>query len=148
MWKTGDTNGYVFKAKLVDYPSVTRTIALGDDQTLDDLHELLRAEFGWDDPHLYSFWLSGRFWDGVDTEYSAPLELEETGARSAQVALRELGLAPGQRIAYLFDYGDNWQVEVTVTDIRDASGETYPQVLERQGEAPPQYAPLDEDDAE
>jgi hypothetical protein len=137
---------HVFQAKLRADPRVTRTVALAEEQTLEELHELLRAEFGWDDPHLYSFWLSGRFWDGPGTEYAAPFELEESGAKSASTPIGELGLEQGQRIAYLFDYGDNWEVELKVAEIREAGEETYPQVLEAVGEAPPQYEPLDEDE--
>jgi hypothetical protein len=141
-----DPRAYVFHAKLAAYPRVVRTVALTANQTLEELHEVLRAEFGWDDPHLYSFWLSGRFWDGPETEYAAPFDLEESGAKSARTPLGEVGLDQGQRIAYLFDYGDNWEVEVTVAEIRDAGDASYPQVLERVGDAPPQYAPLDEDE--
>lgn len=137
---------YVFRAKLDADARVTRTVALAEEQTLEDLHELLRAEFGWDDPHLYSFWLSGRFWDGRETEYAAPFELEESGAKSSLTPIGELSLEQGQRIAYLFDYGDNWEVELKVAEIHDAGEETYPQVLERRGEAPPQYEPLEEDE--
>jgi Plasmid pRiA4b ORF-3-like protein len=79
-------HSYVFRAKLAGYPGVVRTVALAEEQTLEDLHELLRAEFGWDDPHLFSFWLSGRFWDGPETEYAAPFELEEGGARTRGAA--------------------------------------------------------------
>lgn len=39
---------------------VVRTIAVREDQTLEQLHEALRLTFGWGDPHLYSFWLSGK----------------------------------------------------------------------------------------
>jgi hypothetical protein len=141
-----DPRAYVFHAKLAAYPRVVRTVALTGNQTLEELHEMFRAEFGWDDPHLYSFWLSGRFWDGPETEYAAPFDLEESGAKSARTPLGEVGLDQGQRIAYLFDYGDNWEVEVTVAEIRDAGDASYPQVLERVGDAPPQYAPLDEDE--
>ena len=85
---------------------VVRTIALRDDQTLDELHEALRIAFGWADPHLYSFWLSGKFWDGEETEYTAPFEMEELGEakKSALVPLGELGLRKGKSIAYLFDF--------------------------------------------
>lgn len=137
---------YVFRAELVRHPGVLRTIALAEEQTLELLHELLRAEYGWDDPHLYSFWLSGRFWDGPQTEYSAPDGLEESGARSARTPLGELGLEQGQRIAYLFDFGDQWEVEIDVLELREAGDEPYPRVLEAVGEAPPQYPPVDEDD--
>lgn len=136
---------FVFEAGLAASPDVSRTVALADDQTLEDLNELLRAEFGWHDPHLYSFWLDGEFWGNPETEYSAPFELEESGANSAQTTIGQLGLEPKQRIAYLFDYGDSWKVELTVTEIREAGDESLP-ALERRGEAPPQYEPLDEDE--
>jgi Plasmid pRiA4b ORF-3-like protein len=137
---------YVFRAELVDHPGVVRKVALAEENTLEDLNELLREGFGWDDPHLYSFWLSGEFWDGPETEYAAPFELEEGGAASAQTPIADLGLEEGQTIAYLFDYGDEWRVEIEVTEIRDAGEESFPQILESVGEAPPQYPP-DEDEA-
>lgn len=49
---------------------VVRTIAIRADQTLEQLHEALRLAFGWADPHLYSFWLTGKFWDDTG-EYTA-----------------------------------------------------------------------------
>lgn len=123
---SGHVNGgvYVFRAALAGYPGVVRRVALTAEHTLDELHELLRAEFGWDDP----------------------FELEESGAKSARTPIGSLGLEEGLQIAFLFDYGDNWEVEIAVNEIRDADDEAYPQVLERVGAAPPQYPPLDEDE--
>jgi hypothetical protein len=46
----------------------------------------------------------------------------------------------------LFDYGDEWRVEIEVKEIRDAGEESDPRILESIGEAPPQYPP-DEDEA-
>ena len=135
---------YVFQVELETDPPVERTIELGADQTLEDLHEFLREEFGWDDPHLYSFWLDGDFWGDDESEYAAPFELEESGARSAATPLRELGLSVGQRIAYVFDYGDEWRVGITVKAESDSPEAPLPRVLERVGEAPPQYPPLEE----
>jgi hypothetical protein len=60
------------------------------------------------------------------------------------VALDSLGLEQGQGIAYLFDFGDEWEVAVTVAEIREANYGDYPRVLEREGEAPPQYVYDDE----
>jgi hypothetical protein len=141
-----DRRAYVFRAELIDHPGVVRTIALSDNLTLEVLHELLRTGFGWTDPHLYSFWLSGRFWDGHETEYTAPFEVEETGAKSARTPIGDLGLEEGQTIAYLFDYGDEWRVEIVVTEIRPAGEEPYPQILQSEGEAPPQYAPYEDEE--
>jgi hypothetical protein len=123
---------------------VVRTVALAEENTLEDLNELLREGFGWDDPHLHSFWLSGEFWDGLETEYAAPFELEEGGAKSAQTPIADLGLEEGETIAYLFDYGAEWRGEIEVTEIRDAGEESYPQILESVGESPPQSPEEDE----
>ena len=127
---------YVLRAILVDDPEVSRTLALAGEHTLERLHDLLREAFGWHDDHLYSFWLSGVFWD-EDTEYTAPVEAEP-GAQTAAVRLDELGLRPGQTIAYVFDFGDEWRVELEVLEAGPAAG-PLPAILAREGEAPPQY---------
>jgi hypothetical protein len=104
-----------FQAVLVPYSPLTpapegpvvRTIAIRDDQTLEQLHEALRLAFGWADPHLYSFWLSGKFWDKA-SEYTAPFEMEEEDEpkASARIPIGEFGLRKGKTIAYVFDFGD------------------------------------------
>jgi hypothetical protein len=127
---------------------VVRTIAIREDQTLEQLHEALRLVFGWADPHLYSIWPSGRFWDSEGVEYTAPFELEERGdhARSSRTAISELGLKKGSSLAYLFDYGDEWHVFLEVTDTWPADDEScYPMLVEAEGIPPPQYASVEDD---
>ena len=137
---------YVFRAKLVGHTGVKRRLAVRSDQTLVHLHDVLQEAFGWDGEHLYAFWLDGRHWSLDAVEYSHPdharkqnasgtiWELPET--RSAAERLDALGLAPGQNIAYAFDFGDEWRVELTVADIAAAGGGSYPAVLESVGQAP------------
>jgi Plasmid pRiA4b ORF-3-like protein len=134
---------YVFHAELLDAEGVARTFALSEGQTLERLHEVLNFEFGWDDDHLYSFWLDGEFWGDPSKEFTRPVELEDTDARSSRVRLKTLELEQGQQIAYIFDFGDEWRVLLTVHDIVEAEG-TYPRVIERVGAAPPQYEPVDQ----
>ena len=131
---------YVLRATLVDDPEVSRTLALAGRRTLEQLHHLLREAFGWHDDHLYSFWLSGVFWD-VESEYTSPVDAEP-GARTAQARLDELGLQPGQTIAYVFDFGDEWLVELEVVEIGPAEGPLQA-IVASEGEAPPQYPPPD-----
>ena len=54
---------YVFDAELVGFRGVRRVIAVREDLTLVDLHYALQSAFGWDDDHLYAFWLDERFWE-------------------------------------------------------------------------------------
>jgi hypothetical protein len=137
-------NAYTFRAALVGWPGVSRTVAVRGDQTLVDLHRVLQAAFEWDEDHLYSFWLSGRFWGDVASEYSTPGWCEQ-GQRSAQTRLERLDLSVGHRIAYLFDFGSEWRVRLTLAKVAAADEATYPRIAARRGEAPPQYPDYDAD---
>jgi hypothetical protein len=137
-----DAREYVILAELVDHPGVTRLCVVPGRKTLDDLHQLLRRAFGWEDDHLYSFWLNSEFWSGPESEYTSPVEAEPS-ARTTDVALDELGLEPGREIAYLFDFGDEWRASLRVEEIRPQRG-TQARVERSVGEAPPQYELVDE----
>jgi hypothetical protein len=138
-------DAYVFEAELLEYPEVSRLIAVRGDQTLADLHEALRDAFDWWDDHLYSFWLDGVHWGDSQREYTSPVE-PEPGVQTADVELRRLGLTVGQEIAYVFDFGDEWRVRLRLTETRPAGEETFPDTIERRGKAPPQYAIPDEEE--
>jgi hypothetical protein len=68
----------------VDWPAgpVLRTVAVREDQTLEQLHEALRLSFG--------------------TPYE--LDPDDDRVRSGRTALSELGLRKGKALAYLFDF--------------------------------------------
>lgn len=131
-------SAFTFRASLVGWPGVSRTIAVRSDQTLEHLHNALQAAFEWDDDHLYSFWLSGKFWDRAESEYSTPGWCRQ-GQRSAHTRLERVGLAVGQKLAYIFDFGDEWRVRLTLSKVGPADDGTYPRVVASRGEAPPQY---------
>ena len=142
---------FVFRAKLNGWRGVRRTIAIRCDHTLADLHFALQRAFGWDDEHLYAFWLGGKFWARGESEYVHPLALEayplaqsdlpraKPRRKSAERRLDRLRLSRGQRIAYVFDYRDQWRVRLTLREIEADDGGHYPRVVEAVGEAPPQY---------
>lgn len=99
------------------------------------------------DDHLYAFWPDGEFWSDAPA-FVHPYELEEAGkeGRSAELALSEAGLEPGRKLAYVFDFGDEWRLMLTVTAVEPADGGGYPRVLPGKGDPPPQYPPLDDED--
>lgn len=132
---------YVFGAELVGFEGVRRTITVRDDMTLVDLHYALQSAFGWDDDHLYSFWLDGSFWASEDGHYMHPYHAVSTDppGKSACTPLEELSLHEGQRIAYEFDFERHWRVDVTLRAIRPAQGRAVTRCIERVGTAPPQY---------
>ena len=52
-------HAYVFDARLADDPAVSRTVVVGSDQTLDDVHGALRQAFEWHGDFPYAFRLDG-----------------------------------------------------------------------------------------
>jgi hypothetical protein len=45
----------------------------------------------------------------------------------------------------VFDYGDEWRVELTLRERDEADGGQYPRILGREGTAPRQYPPLEDE---
>lgn len=128
----------IFDATLVNVYGVTARIAVRADQPLTALHDAIQEAFGWWDDHLYSFWLDGIFWGDSDHEFTSPVTPDHD-VRTADVPLAELGLGLGAKLAYVFDFGDEWRVSVHLREITQPDDGVYPRVIERTGEAPPQY---------
>ncbi|MBI4499239.1 MAG: plasmid pRiA4b ORF-3 family protein [Chloroflexi bacterium] len=141
------TLGYRLKVSLGWNKRVWRVLEILDNQTLEDLHDTILEAFGWDDDHLYSFFLSGRPWDPLP-EVTRPYD-EAEPPTADEVTLADLELRPKQRFLYIFDFGDQLHhlVEVVGAFPVPAEGE-FPRMVESQGEAPPQYSSWDDEDGE
>jgi hypothetical protein len=133
----------VFDAELLNVRGVRARLAVLERQPLTALHDAIQQAFGWYDDHLYSFWLDGSFFGSDEVELTTPDTPDEGGA-TADVPLAELDLHLGQRIGYVFDFGDEWRVRVTVRERVTAEPGDHPIVLELRGTPPPQYAALDD----
>jgi hypothetical protein len=133
-----------------DWPEqpMMRAVAVREDETLEQLHEALRLAFGWADAHLYAFWMSGRWWDDEGVRYQTPFELDpgDESVHSGRIALSELARRKGKTIAYLFDFGDEWRLQLKVVDRWEAGEASYPMLVDAAGMQPPQYALLDDED--
>ncbi len=114
-------HAYVFDARLADDPGVSRTVAVGSDQTLDDVHGALRQAFECHGDFPYAFRLD----DGRDYA-GAPGD-------GVDVALAGLGLGSGDRLEHDVEGPEEWHFALTVLDVR-RDDEPLPRVLERHGE--------------
>lgn len=142
-----------------DASGVMRDIEIAANQTMADLGELIPEAFAFEDPHLWSFFLSGRAWDR-DSEYTLVTQsagfleldsfMEPTPARRADESLiRDVPFPPdGGEFLFLFDYGDQWEFGVRLVVLSDAivPGARYPRVAQAVGNPPPQYPTDDEGD--
>jgi hypothetical protein len=119
-----------------------RVIACAGKHTFEKLHLAIQKAFAFDNDHLYSFFLDGRSWSrhAVNHPYS------EEPPYADEVLIGQVGLRERQSILYLFDFGDSWEFQVTVTSIYDADSPLKrPVILKAVGEAPEQYPDWDEE---
>ena len=128
--------------------TVYRSIEIEGDDTLYDLHLQIQDAFGWDNDHLFSFYMSNRIGD-ESSEYSGnpiggdPSSIgAEPSGTAAKTEIRNLRLRKGKHFKYLFDYGDRLihTIEVLGKYNRgDEKNEAYPRITEKAGDPPPQY---------
>ncbi|HET8523777.1 MAG TPA: hypothetical protein VFL82_11100 [Thermomicrobiales bacterium] len=136
-------------------PEITRDIEVAANQTLADLGQAIPDAYDFNDPHLWSFFLSGKPWDDA-TAY--PLVDDSGGmfdvtpaGKATQTLIRDVpypGRKGDKEFLFLFDFGDEWHFGVRMLGTNDEPipGVSYPRVVARQGEAPPQYPDVDDDD--
>jgi hypothetical protein len=112
---------YVFDARLADDPGVSRTVAVGGDQTLDDVHGALRQAFEWHGDFPYVFRVdNGRAYAGAPGE-------------GVEVPLARLGLRTGSQLEHDVIGPEEWRFALALLDVR-LEDEPLPRVLEHRGE--------------
>ncbi len=134
---------FVFDAELLNVDGVSAKVAVAGHEHLTALHDAIQRAFSWENDHLYSFWLDGQFWGDAATERVIP-GAEDTDSKTADVPVDELRLKIGAEIAYVFDYGDEWRVRLTLRE-RINGLDAIPRVSDGRGTAPPQYPPLEDE---
>jgi hypothetical protein len=138
----GSVVAYTLRVNHRALPEVWRDIELAEDNTLEDLHLTIQSAFGWNDDHLYSFFLSSKR-DG-SVEIGSPWS--DTAWHTHQVEMAQLDLAEGRSFLYFFDYGDSHEFDITVLAVNElAPKANYPRILNYHGQAPPQYPDVDEE---
>ena len=147
---------YTFRVRLLGSPEaapVWRELEVAANQTLAELGEAIPLAFDFTDPHLWSFFLSGRAWDGA-TEYVRQGRSDRFGGPRATAAGRvRIDQVPfpsrsgRKEFLFLFDYGDEWHFGVKLVRTSEAAtpGASYPRVVASAGTAPPQYPELEDE---
>ncbi len=125
--------------------NVIRKIELKENQTLDDLHSvIINLSFGWDDPHMYSFFFDNKpYSKNLKMEYSCDTEADTFAGqrpKSTKTKLKNLKLKGKQKFLFIFDFGDDHHFSIKVEGFGEAViGKKYPLILEEKGKAPKQY---------
>ncbi|MBS3098842.1 hypothetical protein J4462_01370 [Candidatus Pacearchaeota archaeon] len=130
---------------------ITRRLELLEEQTLDDLHEaIIYHAFGWDDPHMYAFYMDNKSYSkNHKMEYASHPEgdgFTSEKQNSTETKLKNLKLEKKQKFLFVFDFGDDHMFSIKVKDFSETKeGTKYPTILEENGKAPEQYPDYDEE---
>lgn len=125
------TGVYTFKVSLSK--RLWRKINVSYKHSLDDLHIAIQEAFDFNNDHLYAF-----FVDGNRPIYCA--DAESKGITAEETTIADLALYKGQKLLYLFDFGDEWEFDVELLSIDKKSAlPIKPVIVEAKGESPEQY---------
>lgn len=116
-------------------PLIWRQVEVPTSITLKVLHDIVQATIGWFDCHLWEFTIGGQ-------KYGLPMD-EDWGAEprkeAIKVRLRDVLQSRRTVIDYTYDFGDNWEHRITVTNVRPGEpGVGYPRYIAGKHNGPPE----------
>lgn len=130
---------YQFKIQIknISKPPVWRRIKVPGNISLHQLHEIIQVTFGWENYHLYQF--SPKGW-GSFPNYSIQEdgeELFECDEDSSENTVEMVFRTKGDKMVYIYDFGDDWQHLITVEAIEEGNL-LRPILMAGKGECPPE----------
>ena len=126
---------YTFKVSLSK--SLWRKISVSHKHSLGDLHLAIQEAYDFNNDHLYAFYVGGNQRTGKPIYCTAA---GNGGVTAEETTIADLGLFKGQKLLYLFDFGDEWKFDVELIKIdKDSPLPIKPVIVEAKGESPEQY---------
>ncbi|MFP4634819.1 MAG: plasmid pRiA4b ORF-3 family protein [Nitriliruptoraceae bacterium] len=126
-----DTEPPIYRLRVVlddTWPQLWRRLEVTGSLGLDQLHEALQIAFGWEDRHLHRFADTPDHHEGGRT-WLCPFEVAEGDAEHEDATPEEMASVAevlehaGDRLYYLYDYGDGWSHTIEVEAVTPGSGD-------------------------
>lgn len=116
-------------------PPIWRRVLVPGRIRLDALHTVIQIAMGWTDSHLHQFIKDGNKWTLLDLEEDAySKKLDERAFR-----LHELLIRAGDKLQYVYDFGDDWKHKVALEKILpEGSGPGRPSCVGGKRTGPPE----------
>ncbi len=88
-----------------------RRLEFASDLFLDDVHEVIQDVFGWTDCHLHRFGSGPTLYSNETEYYLCPFSADDgdEGVPEEEVRLDEVLVDVGDKLFYVYDFGDDWQ---------------------------------------
>ena len=145
VWIVGTGGVCDFKEK------VLRKIQIAGTKSLYNFARVITQAFGFYFDHCFGFYDNFQKYHNSKMSYELfvdigeePLTPSTEGVKKTKI--RQVFKNPGEKMLFLFDYGDGWYFAVELKEIKNAEKwDLKPVVLESIGEAPIQYPPCEDE---
>lgn len=119
-------------------PPVWRRVLVSEDMNLLQLHDLIKAVFGWWDYHLHLFEIARmKFVNTLDWEEDGDQYQDDSRAKLGDLIPRFV--PEGGKFIYIYDMGDYWEHEILVEKILpDNDKQKTPMLLAGRRNCPPE----------
>ena len=108
--------------------TITRTIKISGDNTLDDLSDILLDSLNFDHDHLYAFSLDNDIF-GPNSYHIHP----DPDQDSTSISIKETGFILDQEIKYFYDFGVEWEFTLFIDKIEPTDTKIKGEVIESIG---------------
>ncbi|WP_298716271.1 hypothetical protein [uncultured Oceanisphaera sp.] len=115
-------------------------LEIEENSSLHDLHDAIQAAVGFDNDHMYSFFISRREFGSERIHFDG----EEYSLDASIGPL--FPLSKGKKLFYWFDFGDDWIFQISKSRKQPSEpqpGRHYPLVTAETGSKPEQYKGYD-----
>lgn len=106
-------------------PPIWRRVLVPASMRLDQLHQVIQYSFGWYDAHPHQFELKGPHkisYGAADSEITSDVD-------ESTVCLGELLLPGRDKLDYVYDFGDYWEVRIEVEQLLLAETGVLPRCI-------------------
>lgn len=143
---------HIFKTHLFRDKKTSRDVEMKEGASLYKMAEAIVGAYDFDFDHAFGFFsaIGERYFDSkrkyeLFTDMKSR-DIEPTGAESVKkTKIGEVWKNVGDKMLFLFDYGDNWLFVVELIGFGTAEPKTkYPRVLKKVGKSPEQYPDVGE----
>lgn len=136
--RNSSTLHFHIQLKGVKDPNVWRRIAVPSYASFLEFHLIIQYAFSWENMHLFQFADSHYKPKLMITVLNEEIDLSEDGEEmleSENVLLSDIFTKEGQQMAYLYDFGDNWEHDVILEKIEPKTS-INAQLLDGEGACP------------
>ncbi len=105
-------------------PPISRRLELASNVRLDVLHVILQIAFEWQNGHLHEFMLGDSRYDRMAERFGNEMMEDdllgdsEPNVSEKDVRLDEVLAREGDKLFYIYDFGDNWEHKIVLESIQ------------------------------